>query len=373
MDRLILRIIVGAIFVAAFGARPVQAAEPSVHLVGPVGQVQAGTIWPVEVRLDTGGLNINAAEIHLIVTGSATEITRLGRESSIMTLWPEVPQINSATAKFVGGRPGGVVAVDALLGTIFVVAREAGPVKVSLLQPVSGLYLHDGAGSKVAVGQTAIEVQVADDLVPSVELTSRTHPDESTWGRAGEIEISWTVQPNEEFSYRLSNDIGTVPDDDIDTGTMPLRFDGLDDGIWYFTIKRRMPNQAWSPIFQRRFLLDGTPPEPFSVVQPAAETVGGKNILTWSALDRTAGVVAYHGFVNAKKIGTVSSPLTLQEEWRGQALQIVAIDAAGNQRVSPPWMYGARRVPIPWWGWGIIIAALFGLAFEVGRVFRRRG
>ncbi len=372
MDRIILRgAILGlALFVLQVPA--VRAVGPAVRLVGPSGQVEAGTIWPVEVRVDTAGLNINAAEIHLSVIGVGTEITRLGRESSILTLWPEVPSINAATAKFVGGRPGGVVAVDALVGTMFVVARQAGPVTINLNSVTSGLYRHDGNGTRVQTEPASLEVQVADDLVPALAITSTTHPTESTWGRVGEIDVAWEALPDEQFSYRLSNDIGVVPDDDIDSGLVPLRFDGLDDGVWYFVIKRRLPGEPWSSVFQRRFLLDRTPPEPFTVRQPASKTVAGRALLTWTALDRTAGVTAYQATVNGRVVGEVVSPLALHPDWRGQTIQIVAIDAAGNQRLSEPWLYGKRQVAMPWWAWTVIGVVFLGLVFEVGRVVRRR-
>lgn len=372
MERLTPYLLAGAfVMVLGWSASPAHAIEPSVRLVGPVGQVRTGTIWPIEIRLDTGGVNINAAEVQVIVTGEGVEVTRLGRESSIFTLWPEGPSISGATAKFVGGRPGGLVAVDAIVGTVFVVARQPGSVKVRLLADASGLYRHDGVGTKVPVTGSTIEIQVADDLVPAVDLVSMTHPDESSWGRTGEIDVAWTASPNEQFSYRLSNDIGTVPDDDLDAGVNPLRFTGLEDGVWYFTIKRRLPGEAWSPIFQRRFLLDRTPPEPFSLQRPDPRTVGGHTALTWTALDRTAGVVAYRGFVGGKTIGTVSSPLPLQPAWRGQRVQIVAIDAAGNERLSEAWIDGRRAVPMPWWAWILIAGVVCGLVYGLGRLFRR--
>lgn len=372
MDRLILKILVGLILVIGWQMPLARAAESAVRLVGPVGQIQTGTIFPVEVRIDTGGININAVELTLAVVGEGTEVVRLGRESSIMTLWPEPPSIDSAIVRFVGGRPGGVVAVDALVGTIFVVARQAGPVSVKLQPLASGFYRHDGAGTKVDLGETSVELQVTDDLWPRLDLTSTTHQTEEFWGRAGEIDIAWVTRPAEQFSYRLSKDISQVPDDDIDATVNPLRFTGLDDGVWYFVIKRRLSGETWSPVYQRRFQLDRTPPEAFRLTQPDPVTVAGNTILTWWALDRTAGIVEYQGLVGGKTVGAVTSPLALKPDWSGQVVQVVAIDAAGNQRASEPWRYGSRRVTMPWWGWTIIGLVLVGLLLAVGRLVKRR-
>ncbi len=372
MDRLIVKTFIGLILVIGWRIPLARAAEPAVRLVGPVGQIQTGTISPVEVRIDTSGININAVELTLAVVGEGTEVVRLGRESSIMTLWPEPPAIDSAIVRFVGGRPGGVVAVDALVGTIFVIARQAGPVSLKLQPLASGFYRHDGAGTKVDLGETSVDLQVADDLLPRLDLTSTTHQTEKSWGRAGAIDVAWVTRPDEQFSYRLSKDISQVPDDDLDATVNPLRFAGLDDGIWYFVIKRRMPGEPWSPVYQRRFQLDRTTPEEFRLTQPDPKTVGGNTILTWLALDQMAGIAEYQGLVGEKTIGTVTSPLALKPDWSGQVIQVVAIDAAGNQRASEPWRYGSRRETMPWWGWTLIGLALVGLLLAVGRIVKRR-
>ncbi len=364
MDRLTLRL--GFILIVGGLAWPglTRAAEPTIRLVGPVGQIQAGTIFPVEIRLDTGGANINAAELTFRVTGEASQITRLGRESSIFPLWPETPSITDVTARFVGGRPGGIVAVDALVGTISIIARQPGPVTITLLPSTSAVYRHDGAGTNVTVLPTSVVVQVADDLVPGLAIASTTHATEADWGRTGELQIDWVVRPGEQFSYRLSSDIGVVPDDDLELSAGPLNFNGLDDGVWYFVIKRRLPGEPWSPVFQRRFLLDQTPPEPFALARPDPATVNGQSLLTWTALDRSSGQVLYVGIVDGKKIGPVTSPLKLVDDWRGRTFQIIAVDAAGNQQESSRWTYGSGAWSWPWWAWvsfGSVAIFLAGL------------
>lgn len=372
MDRLTWRLALTAIIGLALWPAMTRAAEPTVHLVGPVGQVQAGTIFPVEIRLDTDGANINAAELNFRVAGEASDITQLGRESSIFTLWPETPSISGVTAHFVGGRPGGVVAVDALVGTISVIARQAGLVTISLLPSNSGVYRNDGVGTKLPLQPTSLEIQVGDDLVPGLALTSTTHTSESDWGRAGEIQVDWRVEPQEQFSYRLASDIGIVPDDDLELSAGPLNFSGLDDGVWYFVIKHRQPGEPWSPVYQRRFLLDRTPPESFSLVRPDPSTVSGRSVLTWTAIDRTSGQVTYQGLVNGQKIGSVTSPLPLRRAWQGTTIQIVAVDAAGNQRLSEPWIDGRAAWSMAWWVWDLIAIGLAGLLGLGAYRLRRR-
>lgn len=370
MGRIITRLFVPIVLAFVVRIPFAHAADPAVRLVGPAGQVQTGTIFPVEVRLDTGGININAAELMLIVTGEGTEITRLGRESSIFTLWPEAPAINAATARFVGGRPGGVVAVDALIGTVYIVARQAGPVQVTLQTLASGLYRNDGVGTKVTIGEARTEILVADDLLPNLELTSTTHPSETDWNRTGEIDVSWKAQPEEQFSYRLSNDISIIPDDDLDTSINPLRFNGVEDGVWYFVIKRRLPGEMWSPVYQRRFQLDRTAPESFSIEQLSAERVNGQQMIAWSAADATSETVSTLRVGN-RTLGVVTSPLLLDPAWAGQTLEVTVADQAGNTRVETWIAPGESSSLLIWWAmWGIVILLVVIVVIMVAR--RRR-
>lgn len=369
MDQLKIRYLVlalgGLILCAPTTAH---ASEPTVHLVGPSGQVQTGTIFPVEVRIDTAGVNINAAELTLVVAGEGTEITRLDRAGSIFTLWPETPSIDSAAAHFVGGRPGGVVAMDALVGTMFIVARQAGTVRLTLLDSKSGLYRNDGLGTKVPIPSASTEVSVADDLLPNLILTSTTHPTESDWGRTGDIDVAWEIQPGEQFSYRLANDISVIPDDDVDAAINPLRFNGLDDGVWYFTIKHRLPGESWSPIYQRRFQLDRTAPEPFSLERLSPASVNGQNLIIWSATDAVSTPVSTLRIGN-HDFGVVASPLPLDPNWIGKTLVITVTDQAGNSR-SAEWTYPGRKMETWWWiSAGVIFSGL--AAFFITRRIRR--
>lgn len=369
MDQLKIHYLIPILAGLILGVPIVQAAEPTVRLVGPSGQVQTGTIFPVEIRIDTGGVNINAAELSIVVVGEGTEITRLDRAGSVFTLWPETPSTDSAVAHFVGGRPGGVVAVDALVGTIFVVARQSGTVRVSLLGTTSGFYRNDGLGTKVPIPTVATEIHVADDLLPGLRLSSVSHPTESDWGRTGEIDVSWGVRPDEQFSYRMANDISVVPDDDVDAEVNPLRFNGFDDGVWYFTIKRRLPGEAWSSVYQRRFQLDRTPPVPFSIEQLPPSSVNEKNLIIWSATDAISTATSSLRIGN-HTFGTVSSPLLLDPNWAGKTLVITVADQAGNTRVAE-WQYPGR-VMWPWW-WiavGVILGCASGI-FIARRIGRR--
>jgi len=372
MDKLGIKIILALICICAFRVPVTHALDASVHIVGPVGQIQTGTIFPVEIRIDSAGINMNAAEITVQVIGEGTEIVRLAREGSLFTLWPQIPSIDGATATFVGGRPGGAVAVDALVGTMFIVARQSGPVKITLQPTVSGLYRHDGAGTKIYLTQTSTEVQVADDLLPNLLLSSTTHPSTSDWGRTGEIDVMWRVTPGDEYSYRFSNDIGIVPDDDVDASTPPLRFSGLDDGIWYFVIKHRAPGQTWSPVYQRRFQLDRTPPNEFTIEQLAPASVGGGQFIAWQPVDAVSSEIISTLRIGNQNYGEVTSPLELNSAWAGKVLEITAIDAAGNSRVASWTMPGPSLWSTMRWLMIVYCIVVAGSIIAVVIVFMRR-
>ena len=125
-----------------------------------------------------------------------------------------------------------------------------------------------------------------------------------------------------------------VPDDTPDQLAVRVTYDGLADGVYYFTLKSRATGQDWSEVTQRRFLLDQTPPEPFSIESVSNPALPDVRLLSWLASDATSGVEQYRLLVDGREQGIVTSPLEYKSEWIGRNITIIATDAAGNRRSS---------------------------------------
>lgn len=354
-----------AVLVLWFGLTvglPARAEAPRFELLGPIGIIHADELIPVDVRMTTGGTIINAAEVTLRFPADQLRVDHIQREQTVFELWPEAPAWDNTngTAHFVGGHPNGLVAIGAKIATVYFRAQRTGSVTITLEADGSGLYRNDGAGTKVAVTDVTLSLNLRDALVSGIALTSTTHPASDQWSSQATIVVAWSPQPNTQYSYALSTDSQVPPDDTPEQTNGQATFTNLEDGRYYFSIKALGSDRRWSEVTQRRFLIDTQPPEPFTLMHPDPATVGGHELLTWVTTDATSGIDHATLTVGNRLVGTVSSPLTLRPEWNGQDLTIAVFDQAGNQQ-SARWSGGLSR-PWPWWMPAVGAGLLIGVA-----------
>ncbi len=336
MDRIRYAIIVIAVAGLAFIRPAMAASSPNVHLVGPAGLVRAGDTVSVEVRMDSLGRIINAVDLHLAFSSTQFELLRVERQQSIWTLWPEEPgwDNHSGTVSLVAGRPHGLVAIDAPVATLVFRSLASGIGQISLQQKISSAYLNDGQGTRLDLTSSPLDVMLADTLVQSIPLDASTIPTPDRWTAIDTIHVRWTIPSGTIYSYRLSSKIDDVPDDTAEPMPGSVDYDGLSDGVYFFTIKSEVGDGVWSRVSQYRFLLDREPPSPFSILLLPSSQTNGQPTMSWTTTDTTSGVADAHLRVGNVDKGIVTSPLVIKPEWRGHDAMIIVRDQAGNERAA---------------------------------------
>ncbi len=350
----------------------VASANAAVRIVGPAGLVRAGETLTVELQLDSRGQRINAAEIGLRYPVDRLEVRYVGRENSIFMLWPAPPEwtTTSGLVTLSAGRPGGLFALNASVATVYFRVLQSGPASLTIDPNRTAVYLNDGQGTRVPVDPAQLDLNIASDLVPGIILISTTHPTPAYWSHGRTAHVGWSVEPETEYSYRFDPDAGAVPDDTPASQVGSVEYTGLADGAYYFTIKQRARGGPWSNLTQRRFLMDGTPPDPFQLELLPASALGGAQVLAWTAFDAASGVAGAALQVNGQSRVTVVSPTPTEPDWRGRVATVVVTDAAGNQTSASLRLPGQSGLPaIGWWLAG---AAAAGLLALVGRKEWRR-
>ncbi|MBI4426675.1 MAG: hypothetical protein HY567_03795 [Candidatus Kerfeldbacteria bacterium] len=331
MDRLGRIIIVAVIALTASASRAAESG--TVTLLGPVTSPRVGEEAAIEVRLTSAGQAINAAELKLRYPSAALEVTRIAREQSLFTLWPEAPAWDASKGiiTLVGGKPGGTIAINAAVATIYVKVLATGTHTVEL-DPTSVAFLNDGAPSQLTLQSAPLRLVTSDPLLQPFQLGPATTPTPGTWSTARSIAVSWPRQADTLYSYQLRTDIQSIADDIPETTDGTATFEDLTDGIYYFTLRYKTSSGLWSPPFQWRFMLDATPPEPFTleVAQPDSKQL--TKLLAWNAYDMTAGVVESILTIGRTRLGPVTSPLPIQSLWLGTTVTVTVVDAAGNTR-----------------------------------------
>ncbi len=372
MDRLKYFFIV---LVAALWLTPAQAQTtgPTIQFRGPVQPTTIGSIVPILVNLDTAGRAANAAEIKLLYSRATLEIVRIGREQSVLTLWPEEPRVDATlgTISFVGGHPNGFVAAPGTMITIYARVIAAGPATVSLA-PQGAVYANDGLGTRWDITAPAsLAVLTGDNPVDTMGITSSSHAKADAWSSVRTVNVQWTIHPDTQYSYRFDRDPFALPDDIPDDVTGKLQFADLPDGIYTFSLQERGSTGIWSAPVQRRFLIDSTPPDAFTLSVVPGDQLAGQAAVIWQSIDRMSGVVKYTATIDGRSLGIVTSPLIIKPEWAGQQLNVTAIDEAGNTRVAS-WQFTAGATSsstVAWW-WPLIGAAVLVALWVIGR--RRR-
>ncbi len=338
MDKLKIGIV--SLFFTFLFSGNVFAADPNLIIAPPIGLIRTGDTIAITIRVDSGGENMNAVEGALSYPADRLQFVRADLEQSILTLWTEEPAADTANGMitFTGGRPGGIVAENAALFTVYFEALESGDATLSFNTLRSALYEHDGNGTKIPISPTPATLTITDSLVEGILLRSSTHPTADSWSRGRRIDVTWSALPETMYSYNLSTDSQRVPDDAPESVVGNVVYESMPDGIYYFVIKDRPSGGSWSAVTQRRFLLDTTLPEPFTILQPDPSTVDGAEIIAWSTTDATSGIARYDLTINGSQSVPAQSPLTLDPAWIGKTITITAVDAAGNMQ-SATWEY----------------------------------
>lgn len=358
-------------------------ARPSQALVGqgitfqtPVATVRAGDTVLIDVILTNTSAAVNAVNLHLSYSKTLLHIDAISRERSALTLWPVAPIWNqqTGTIQATGGLPNGLYANQVRIFTIIATAEQAGTAKVSV-DSNSAEYLNDGLGTAVAIPLVVTSIEVSNEFVPAIAISSSSHPSDQQWSRNATVEVSWPIAENTQYSFAFSLDGAILPDDMVHVAA-PQSYVNLPDGRYVFYIKSRPNGGSWSALSQRWFLIDQMPPEPFQLLHPDPSTVGGQQVLAWSALDRESGVVRAKLSVagvhlTAQQADQVTSPLRLDPRWAGHAISVTVMDGAGNSRTASWVMPGPGGI---WNTWYLVIGAVFvvGVLVMVGFWLRRR-
>lgn len=297
----------------------------------------------VHALLQTEGATVNAAEGTLTYPEELLEVVDIVTASSPLTLWLEAPHVTRPGAiAYAGGIPGGAVVSNAPLFTVYFRPVRRGTATFAFHEPETQVLLNDGTGSAAVLALKELVVVIADPDGELTAVTSLTHPRENVWYRAAGVVFAWDPVPSFFYSVRLSNDPLMLPDDVQEDVDGRISYPALTDGVWYFTLKAKVPQEPWGPVTRRRVQVDATPPEPFAVT---VVDDAGERIVSYGTTDATSGIDHYD--VRVTKLRFRWLPYLLVGDWETASgsvtiphgtvyrnVAVRAVDAAGNERVS---------------------------------------
>ena len=292
--------------------------------------INQGQTVVVELRLDSRKEIINAVQGRMTYDPQILEFVEVSKAGTFLSLWPEEPKADTAAGviTFAGGAPNGSYVINGRVLAVVFKGKNLGSSKVSIDNGTSGVYLNDGLGTKAElnVKSATITVQIPTS---TINLTSPTHPDENTWYKAKDVKFTWSVTQDAFYAYVFGVDPAALPDERIATHLGEISYSNVDDGIHYFILKEKLPNDKWGPSIRMRVQIDSTLPESI-IYQLTQDVVPGKLVLVFSAKDRVSQIVKYQIIEGNQITDNAISPYTLKNQKQSQVITIKAFDSAGN-------------------------------------------
>ena len=336
--------------------------------------VYLGDSFIVDVRLDTEGEEINTIEANLNFSIDWLEVINLSKGGSRLNLWVKEPEIKRGEISLTGGIPGGFKG-DGLVLRINFLAKEIGKADI-LFTGDSKVLLNDGKGTPAKLNFLEGNYEILEKPKNLSLISSPTHPDQNKWCKSSTLHLHWDLIENAEYSYLLSKDPLAEPDEIPDKPEPrdnliwmgDMEYPNLEDGIYYFFLKQKLPGEDWSPKITFRAMIDTTPPEDFKPeIGRDPAIFEGKYFLSFATTDETSGIDYYEVKEAPKEIlrlptgqgkrdfKRAGSPYLLEDQYLKSKISVKAVDKAGNEKISeitPP------KKPFPYWIISVIIICL---------------
>lgn len=349
-------LILFSIFYFLFSAAVANAQRASLFLAPSSGTYTVGNTFLVQVKVNSGGVAINAADGTIIFDPDKLEVVRLSKDESIFSLWVQEPTFSNSlgTINFAGGKPspGFIGAAGTILNITFK-AKTAGTANLTF---ASGSVLaDDGKGTNIltSIGSAVYNLtsrEITPIPPPKEEYTPAPTlnqpplspvvsfsncPDEEKWCSNNSPVFEWKLPSDvTAISYTIDQNPTTNPKEIFEPKTS-VSFSNLEDGVWYFHINFK--NQyGWGELAHRKLMIDTKPPLMFEIEVQQKDPTDPKPILLFDTTDELSGIECYevkiaeNEPVQVKGI-TKKNPFQLPAQPPGtHKILVRAFDKAGN-------------------------------------------
>ncbi len=148
MKKLFPILIISILFFAF--APEVKATSASLYLSPSAGDYTVGNTFSIEVKVNSGGVAINAADATLIFETNDLEVVKISKTDSVFSFWVEEPTYSNTvgTIDFAGGKPspGYTGSVGTIVNITFKV-KTAGMANITFA--AGSILADDGRGTNI--------------------------------------------------------------------------------------------------------------------------------------------------------------------------------------------------------------------------------
>jgi len=303
-----------------------------------------GDTFSVEVKVDTAGSPINAAQAFIYFPVDKLEVLNISKDDSVFSLWPQEPTFSNSTGQvsFTGGLPHpGCQDIKNLI-TIEFMAKEEGQAHFTF--DTAQVLADDGKGTDILVylksGKYSIFEQIgfAEEEITGFlpQIISLSHCQEDEWYNNNTPNFQWNLSPEiVGVSFAFNQNPETIPDTVSEGRIQSTSYGEVSDGLWYFHLRFEDEN-GWGQASHYEVQVDNSPPHPFEVVvDNTGDATNPKPNLYFETDDDTSGISHYKLKIDKENFLNLMlaqvNPFSLSLQSPGQHSIIVrAEDKAGN-------------------------------------------
>lgn len=365
--KIFLYIFIFAFVFSSFKIIPTRAAGATLYFAPSSGTYVIGGSFTVSVKVNSGGVDVNAAEGGISFDTNLLEVSGVSKGGSIFPFWTVSPSFsNSAgTINFGGGMPP--PAYSGTAGHIISVTFKAKKAGKAAVRFASGAVLaNDGKGTNILASMGSASYVISPKVTapppekPTVETTQREETkieekedvleynkpvivseshNENKWSNNNDVKFKWDL-PDVVTGVSISFDENPVSDPGPKSDGLfnEKTFNDVEDGIWYLHLKFE-DSRKWGTIEHFRVMIDTVAPDPFTASTKEIR-IGEWPILTFETSDKDSGMDRYEIFVGSLEeqehaLEPDVSELEVTNLETGNHTAIVkAVDKAGNETIS---------------------------------------
>lgn len=341
-----------------------------------------GDEFTISLKIDSEGVNINAAQATLAYPADILEIKKIDKSDSIFNFWLEEPAFNNSTGilSFIGGSSGGYSGKALNVFNIVFGTKKAGSAALGLTQ--GAVTASDGSGTNVLTGMRGANLVITEksaaaapsvpaaatpaapegvqpiflppEILPKPTQIIRTPVKARNVPDAPKIEVPFYPNQNSWYNsianflvkWDLPEDINAVAtavnsnpkfNPTKSEGLFDNKFfPGVSDGISYLHISFKN-NIGWGDTAHYKISVDTVPPKPFEIkleggIDKNGVTGNPAPTIIYKSADGLSGIAKYSVQIDDKAvIETQDFKLVSPLQKPGKhTIKVAAIDFAGN-------------------------------------------
>jgi len=324
-------------------------------------QFAIGDEFSVDVKIDSEGAGINAAQATVNYPVGVLQEKSVDKTNSVFSFWLQEPVADNGAGEisFIGGSSSGLTGKTLQVLRITFKVVGSGPADISFSN--GAITAADGNGTNVlssmkGLNITSITKQEASSIIPApklppVQIIKRTavptgkspikpvlriplYPISEGWYNAlASFIVQWNL-PSDVIGVATLLNQQPISDLKTSEGLFDNKtFPGLSDGIWYLHVRFKN-DVGWGPTTDYKIGIDTAPPLAFEISVPKGNpTYITAPTIAFETKDQPSGVATYRISIDGTEAtSTFSTAYTFSAQSSGKHEVIVsAEDKAGNK------------------------------------------